>query len=191
MQRWAPRPRASAPRESQWCNFSHGHGESDVVVRSPNFDVSTAPHTLGGARVRAGSLTEKCHASDLDRGGDSGGDPARKGRKRADRAHGGGVLATRSIRAVSASRRRCSEAASARRSSRRKRLVASQHFSTRAPRGHFGSFVGPMKNWHLSSEQTTLIVFWISSSKCSYFRAYFALILLCFYVELAGRQRVG
>jgi len=76
-----------------------------------------APHS-GGARVRAGSLTENGRASDLDRGGDSGGDPARKGLKRADRAPGGGALATRSSRAVSASRRRCSEAASARRSSR-------------------------------------------------------------------------
>ena len=148
MQRWAPRPRASAPRESQWCNFSHGHGESDVVVRSPNFDVSTAPHTLGGARVRAASLcslAENGRASDLDRGGDSGGDPARKGLKRADRAPGGGILATRSSRAVSASRRRCCEAASARRSDRQTRLLGFTSFSAAVSRQPKRAFLGPIK----------------------------------------------
>jgi hypothetical protein len=33
MRRWAPRPRAGASRESLQCDLSHGHGESDVVVR--------------------------------------------------------------------------------------------------------------------------------------------------------------
>jgi len=106
-----------------------------------DFDVSTAPHTVGGARVRVGSLTDHGHTSFLDRGGASAGHSAGEGLTSAHRARTGVMMSKRVSRAVSASRRRCSVAADARRLVRYVKI--------------FGTFVGPIQKWHLSLEQAT------------------------------------
>ena len=128
-QRWATRPRSDAPSESLRCDYSHGRVEQDQIVRFANGKPSTAPRTQGRSRARAGSEVEMGRGAGVDRGGDSGGDPARNGLKRADRAPRRSSMATRSSRAVPASRRRCSEAASARASDRQTRLLGFTSFS--------------------------------------------------------------
>jgi hypothetical protein len=126
MQRWATRPRPGAPSESLRCDYSHGRGEQDLS--SANGKLSIFPRAQGRTGARAGRAVEMGRGVGVERGSKSGGDPARQGLKRADGAPGGGILATRSSRAVSASHRRCSEAASARRSDRQSRLLGFTSF---------------------------------------------------------------
>jgi len=118
---------------------------------------STYPRhpTLWGARasarVRAGSLAENGRASDLDHGGDSGGDPARKGLKCADRAghlkgHPGNALQSRLVSIAPALFRGCEHA------SLEPTNAASHRFRPWVPRHPKRAFLAR----HLSSEQNVL-----------------------------------
>jgi len=116
-----------------------------TVVRFTDCHLRCRPRTRGGTRARAGCPSETSRTSDLDRGGDSEGDSSGEGLNSADGPREGGVLATRVSFAASASRRRCSEDASARRSGRQTRLLGFVSFLPRLPRQPKRSFLGPMK----------------------------------------------
>jgi len=87
-----------------------------------------APHSGGRARASGQPSGEWPRFRSGPRGR-FGRRSCAKGLNRADRAPGGGILATRSSHAVSASHRRCCEAASARRSDRQTRLLGFTSFS--------------------------------------------------------------
>jgi hypothetical protein len=155
MQSWALRPRAGAPNKPLRCDYSHSHSELDVVVRSPNFDVSAASHTLGGARERARASGQPSGEwpsfRSGPRGRDSGGDPARKGLKCADRAghlkgHPGNALQSRLVSIAPALFRGCEHA------SLEPTNAASHRFRPWVPRHPKRAFLAR----HLSSEQNVL-----------------------------------
>ena len=104
--------------------FFFGRGKSITVVRFADGSPSCRPRTRDCPGARAGSPSETSRTLNLHCGGDSDGGSAGEALTSADVARSGGVLTTRVSFAASASRRRYSEAASARRSDRQTRLLS-------------------------------------------------------------------
>ena len=108
-----------ARRENLCCAMTRTVMASPTSSTALKMSTYSRCPTLCGARAcERAAYRENDRSSDLDCRVDSGGDPARQGLKRVDMALGGGILATRSSRAVAVWRRRCSAAASARLSDR-------------------------------------------------------------------------